>query len=176
MAKKVTKASIVTGMLSKGMTGADIRKRVNVSSAYISMLKKQMELKQEQEREQEAPPLELTEEMEELAYEITKGTGRPKPGEFIETGTSVGTVLDERGARYGKFVDQARVAQELKSVMGESLLAQGKLLDDDQIEALEMIFSKLARILNGDPNYADSWIDIAGYAKLVADRLEGKIQ
>ncbi len=25
----------------------------------------------------------------------------------------------------------------------------------------------------GDPNYADSWVDIAGYAKLVADRLEG---
>jgi hypothetical protein len=60
--------------------------------------------------------------------------------------------------------------------MGESLLAQGKLLDNDQIEALEMIFSKLARILNGDPNYADSWIDIAGYATLVADRLEGKVQ
>jgi len=28
-------------------------------------------------------------------------------------------------------------------------------------------------ILNGDPNYVDSWVDIAGYAKLVADRLEG---
>ena len=27
--------------------------------------------------------------------------------------------------------------------------------------------------MNGDPNYADSWIDIAGYAKLVSDRLEG---
>jgi hypothetical protein len=37
-----------------------------------------------------------------------------------------------------------------------------------------MICHKLGRIVNGDPNYADSWIDIAGYAKLVADRLEGK--
>lgn len=36
-----------------------------------------------------------------------------------------------------------------------------------------MIFHKIARILNGDPNYADSWVDIAGYAKLVADELEG---
>lgn len=35
-----------------------------------------------------------------------------------------------------------------------------------------MIAHKIGRILNGDPNYADSWIDIAGYAKLVADRLE----
>jgi hypothetical protein len=163
-------------MLSKGMTGADIRKRVNVSSAYISMLKKQMELKQEQEREQEAPPLELTEEMKEMAYDLTQGTGRPKPGEFIETGTSVGTILAERGSRYGNFIDHARITQDLKGVMGEFLLDQGKRLDDDQIEALEMIFHKIGRILNGDPNYADSWIDIAGYAKLVADRLEGKIQ
>jgi hypothetical protein len=42
-----------------------------------------------------------------------------------------------------------------------------------QREALEMIAHKIARIINGDPNYADSWVDIAGYAKLVADRLGG---
>ena len=34
-----------------------------------------------------------------------------------------------------------------------------------------MIFHKIGRIVNGDPNYADSWHDIAGYAKLVEDRL-----
>ena len=55
-------------------------------------------------------------------------------------------------------------------------MQQGKTFDMDQAEAIDMIFSKLARILNGDPNYADNWIDIAGYATLVADRLEGKIQ
>lgn len=47
-------------------------------------------------------------------------------------------------------------------------------LDDDQHEAIEMILHKLARILNGDPSYADSWIDIAGYATLVSNRLEQK--
>jgi hypothetical protein len=36
-----------------------------------------------------------------------------------------------------------------------------------------MIAHKIGRIVNGDPRYADSWVDIAGYAKLVADRLEG---
>jgi hypothetical protein len=35
-----------------------------------------------------------------------------------------------------------------------------------------MIFHKIARILNGNPDYVDNWIDIAGYAKLVADDLE----
>jgi hypothetical protein len=166
MAKR-NKASAIRKLLKQGMSVREIRARMPVSEAYVYTIKKLMRAGV---TEVEAPPLELTEEMQELAYKITQGTGRTPPD------TGVDVVLAERGARYGSFIDQARIAQELKGVMGESLLAQGKLLDNDQIEALEMIFSKLARILNGDPNYADSWIDIAGYAKLVADRLEGKIQ
>ena len=46
-------------------------------------------------------------------------------------------------------------------------------MDYDMREALGMIQHKIARILNGDPTYADSWHDIAGYAKLVDDRLNG---
>ena len=85
--------------------------------------------------------------------------------------TDVTAVLEERGKRYGKFKDHARISQEMKRVMQKTdgwhnLGATGR-------EALEMIAHKIARILNGDPNYADSWVDIAGYAKLVADRLEG---
>lgn len=87
------------------------------------------------------------------------------------TGTDVDAVLTERGKRYGVFAKHASVAQDIKRVLfncrhRESLAA-------DQVEALEMIAHKLGRIVNGDPNYADSWVDIAGYAKLVADRLEG---
>jgi hypothetical protein len=48
-----------------------------------------------------------------------------------------------------------------------------KRLAPYQKEALEMKAHKIGRILNGDPDYSDSWIDIAGYAQLVADRLEG---
>jgi transposase len=168
---KKNKASAVRKLLKQGVSVREIRARIPVSEGYVYTVKKLMRAGV---TDVEAPPLELTEEMKELAYKITQGTGRPKPGEFIETGTSIGTVLDERGARYGKFEDHARITQELKGVMGEFLLDQRKRLDDDQIEALDMIFHKIGRILNGDPNYADSWIDIAGYAKLVADRLEGK--
>ena len=46
----------------------------------------------------------------------------------------------------------------------------GKLASD-QRETLDMIAHKIGRILNGDPNYHDSWHDIIGYTKLVADRL-----
>lgn len=172
MAKKITKASVIMEMLKKGYSPKKIQSRIAVSSGYVYTLKKLME----SGVEQVAPPLELTEEMKEMAYDLTQGTGRPKPGEFIETGTSVGTVLDERGARYGNFIDQARVAQRLKNVAQNFAMQQGKTFDMDQAEAIDMIFSKLARILNGDPNYADNWIDIAGYATLVANRLEGKIQ
>jgi hypothetical protein len=85
--------------------------------------------------------------------------------------TDVTAVLDERGTRYGPFIGHARVTQHLKQVM--FTYRHKSDLDDDMIEALEMIAHKIGRILNGDPHYADSWVDIAGYAKLVADRLEG---
>ena len=79
--------------------------------------------------------------------------------------------LTERGNRYGKFKDHAELSQRLKNVMRFS---EGwGLLDYDMREALEMMQHKIARILNGDPTYADSWHDIAGYAKLVDDRLNG---
>jgi hypothetical protein len=83
----------------------------------------------------------------------------------------VDAVLAERGKRYGKFKDHAYITQKLKGVMFTYTPREEMM--DDQVEALEMIAHKIGRILNGDPNYADSWIDIAGYAKLVADRLEG---
>lgn len=85
--------------------------------------------------------------------------------------TDVTQVLTERGSRYGKFTGHATVTQALKSVMFNA--RPDLVLAADQREALEMIAHKIGRIINGDPNYADSWVDIAGYAKLVADRLEG---
>ena len=79
--------------------------------------------------------------------------------------------LTERGERYGKFKDHARISQSLKQEMEAQF--NWCNLAPDQKEALEMIAHKIARILNGDPCYADSWHDIAGYATLVADRLNG---
>ena len=90
---------------------------------------------------------------------------------------NVDDVLTERGKRYGLFKDHATITQDFKFLvrkhMGE---AKGATLADDQKEALEMICHKIGRIVNGDPNYADSWTDIAGYAQLVSDRLEGKVR
>ena len=87
------------------------------------------------------------------------------------TADDVTQILTERGLRYGKFINHAKISQDLKKVIDYHL--GDKFLAPDQQEALSMICHKIARIINGDPDYADSWVDIAGYAKLVADRLEG---
>lgn len=77
--------------------------------------------------------------------------------------------LAERGARYGDFVTHAKITQRLKWAMKNE--TKWQQLEDDQKEALEMVAHKIGRILNGDPNYHDSWHDAIGYIKLVADRL-----
>lgn len=89
---------------------------------------------------------------------------------------NIDATLAERGKRYGAFPDHARITMRLKTIIREESFKRGMigLLADDQQEALDMICHKIGRIINGDPNYADSWVDIAGYAKLVADRLEAK--
>lgn len=82
--------------------------------------------------------------------------------------------LAERGARYGRFEDQAVYAQGLNEVADKSPnLAK---MRPSQREALRLIFNKVGRILNGDADYSDSWHDIAGYATLVDNELkaEGK--
>lgn len=88
--------------------------------------------------------------------------------------SDVDTILTERGKRYGTFIGHAEVTQELKNVITDHLDSRSKVLHADQHEALDMICHKIGRIVNGDADYDDSWVDIAGYAKLVADRLQGK--
>ena len=86
----------------------------------------------------------------------------------------VSKVLAQRGKRYGNFEDHAKVAQQLKAVMRNHMGAdKWNGMAPHQQESIEMICHKLGRIANGDPNYADNFVDIAGYAKLSADLLEG---
>ena len=79
--------------------------------------------------------------------------------------SSIDNTLNERGARYGAFDNNAEITQHLKHVMRQ-YPGWGDL-SLSQAEALEMIVHKIGRILNGDPNYLDSGHDIGGYAGLV---------
>lgn len=84
--------------------------------------------------------------------------------------TNVEAITAERGEQYGDFTDQAHIAQDLKDYM--RLMPGWQNLLPHQRESLDMIQHKISRILNGDPNIVDSWADIAGYAHIVAIRIQ----
>ena len=84
--------------------------------------------------------------------------------------TEIKNILAQRGAVYGDFESGAQIMQALKSII-HSRSAGYKPY---QKEALEMICHKIGRILNGNPDYVDSWADIAGYAQLVVDALKNR--
>jgi hypothetical protein len=102
----------------------------------------------------------------ESIFEFTKGRDR--------TPVDIDVTLTDRGVRYGMFGGQSFVAYTLKNTLRIHANKHNKAFSFDQAEALDMICTKLGRIVNGDPDYVDNWVDIAGYAKLVADRLQGK--
>jgi hypothetical protein len=80
--------------------------------------------------------------------------------------------LAERGRRYGEFSTHAEITQGLKDVMKG--WEGWDRLTPSMREALEMIAHKIGRIINGDPNYIDSWSDVIGYARLVEKELLGQ--
>jgi len=87
--------------------------------------------------------------------------------------TNVDAILDSRAKDYGKFIDGAEIMQMLKRLVHNYIEDRGTPLAFDQREAIDMIIHKLGRIINGNPDKVDHWADIAGYATLVAERLEG---
>ena len=98
-----------------------------------------------------------------------------------DAGESLGSVedtLSQRGKRYGSFKNHANLAQSLKTSFENHVRSYGQPENFNNTinEAIDMIFHKIARIANGDPQYDDSWQDIAGYAQLVVDDIQGKVR
>jgi hypothetical protein len=80
-------------------------------------------------------------------------------------------LLAEREHTHGDFHATAMIAQRFKDVSKSTPNWSGNLTDV-QRESLEGIFTKIARILSGDPNHPDHWRDIEGGAHLVSETLE----
>jgi len=84
---------------------------------------------------------------------------------------NVNQTLKQRNKTHGSFETHAMLSQQLKNACRNHNTGKEKYpfysLDAVQVEGLEMILHKVARILNGDPNESDHWHDIAGYASLV---------
>lgn len=83
---------------------------------------------------------------------------------------NINETLAERRERYGDFSDNADTSQALKNIMRAT--QQWDSLPNGGKEALDNIQQKIARILNGDPFYEDSWFDIVGYAQLALEEIE----
>lgn len=73
-------------------------------------------------------------------------------------------ILEERQETHGDFAWVAEISQELKDYFRQK--ASWYDLTYVQREALDNMAQKTARIFAGDPNFADHWVDIQGYAKL----------
>lgn len=101
------------------------------------------------------------------------------PSPEVQEEPSISYILDERGSRYGEFINHAALSQTLKNTIMQHYLQthggnEAQPLPAYMVESISMICHKLARIANGDPTYSDSWIDIEGYARLVVEQLDGK--
>lgn len=81
-------------------------------------------------------------------------------------------LLVEREKTHGSFTDVAGTAQDLKSTIRNRRLSSSTI-SEAQVEALDLICTKIARIVCGNPNERDHWLDIAGYAKLGAEACDG---
>lgn len=81
---------------------------------------------------------------------------------------SIDAVLTERRGTHGDYQEHAAITQQLEDIMRAS--GNWNRLEFHEKETLHMIAHKIGRILAGDPHFHDHWVDMAGYAKLSADR------
>jgi Domain of unknown function (DUF6378) len=81
----------------------------------------------------------------------------------------IAAILAERQKTHGDYSQHAGCTQALKDIL-RSYHAYEDLIPEHR-EALDMICHKIGRIIAGNPHFRDHWDDIAGYAKLVANKL-----
>jgi len=78
-------------------------------------------------------------------------------------------LLEERQKTHGSFRQNAMVSQRIKEI----LRVHGTLPRSEiHREALDLIATKVSRILSGQASHRDHWDDIAGYAKLGSEACE----
>jgi hypothetical protein len=157
---KQNKAALVTSMLERGYPVKTIKRLAKTSESYIYLVKKK-----------------LAEAAGEVVTAVKEAVNEAINEEVIKAETKkeeLDTVLDEREDQYGSFMQAADTAIKIKGVMHNAIARNDLHLYPDQLLSLDMIAVKISRIVNGNPAHRDSWIDIAGYATLVAERLQGK--
>ncbi len=187
--KKTAKAKAIIKLLKQGYSPKEITQRMDASYNYAWTLQKQMAQEKAAAKAAKTTKLSVDSDLSftpeeigvseeafiEVALAASQGKGKPMPTPKPEPEVSgVGRVLDTRAEQYGSFMQSADTVIRIKGIMHNAVARNEVLLYPDQLQALDMIATKISRIVHGNPNHTDSWIDIAGYATLVADRLQGK--
>lgn len=167
------KAKAVVKLLKQGYSPKEVTQRMAVSYNYAWKLKKDLEKAAKELFTPEEVGI-SEEAFIEVALAASQGKGKDKPTPKPEPEVSgVDKVLDTRADQYGSFMQGADIAVRIKGIMHNAIARKDMHLYPDQLLALDMIAVKISRIVNGNASHRDSWLDIAGYAKLVADRLGG---
>lgn len=162
MVYKLRKRALVTAEVNEGLKEALDRRKITLSPSQVALAKK-FDI-----------PLETF-----VKAGLANGTIQyddeklPVQDACDECEDTVDDVLNARAKNYGKFIEGAEIMQMTKRLVHNYVAQRGTSLAFDQLEAIDMIIHKLGRIVNGNPDHIDNWVDIAGYATLVADRLKG---
>jgi len=175
----MSKAEKITQYLAKhpNVSAKDASDKFGVHASYIYALRRKMN-----EVPEDPTPGPTPEHEAAAQTEAAMGRASRTAAEEDErlrkyfaglAATNVDAVLDSRAKDYGKFIDGAEIMQMLKRLVHNYIAKRGTPLAFDQREAIDMIIHKLGRIINGNPDKVDHWVDIAGYSTLVADRLQG---
>lgn len=104
--------------------------------------------------------------MDTILKKYNKRVGKPASVDSVD---SVDKILEDREKTHGDFRDHAYYSQSLKRIMRKS--ENYDQMSVEQMEALDMIVHKIGRILAGNPDHKDHWLDIEGYAKLISRNL-----
>jgi hypothetical protein len=83
--------------------------------------------------------------------------------------SEIDQILVERKSTHGEYAEHARCTQAILRVLEQE--RNWVELPDIMRESLHMIAHKMGRILVGNPFKHDHWDDIAGYARLVPQRI-----
>lgn len=146
--RKLTKSAMARKLLERGYNVVDIAKMVGMGYGHAWAVYREMNPKQQPAAPE--PTLECC-------------------GQEAHVDNIVEQVLVERGNDYGDYASKAQFIQGVKYLMRTS--PSWDAMDADMRESMEMIAHKMGRTLYGNPTHKDNFLDIAGYAKLVADRL-----
>lgn len=111
--------------------------------------------------------------MNSSRYLFDPATGEKIPMPKAPPSGGIQDTLNQRAKTHGCFKENGRIMQALKMEMVNSV--NWCHLPDEQKEALHMIQHKIGRILSGNNNEPDHWLDISGYSMLVYNILKGEI-